>query len=213
MAKLIGPLMSMDASGSIAGTLTFAKVRGRNYVRQLVIPANPRTAGQTSNRAMMRFLGSQWTPQTALDPTMAASWQTRADQGKYSPFNAFTSFNMNQWTQFAAPQTIDTNPSVSRAATYTTWAAIDGVRQITLTAKVSLATDPLWGLVIFRDTAAIVTPTKDMVVAVIFADEATDLVYVDTPLEPGTYHYRALAFSKPGAFATAAATDINATAS
>lgn len=64
MAKVTSPLMSLDASGSIAGALTFSKWKGRNYARQLVIPANPQTTGQQVNRArlgaggrMASFLG------------------------------------------------------------------------------------------------------------------------------------------------------------
>lgn len=54
MAKVGGPLMSLEASGSVAGALTFAKWKGRQYVRQLVIPANPQSASQESARNAMR---------------------------------------------------------------------------------------------------------------------------------------------------------------
>lgn len=54
MAKVGGPLMSLEASGSVAGALTFAKWKGRQYVRQLVIPSNPQSAGQESARNAMR---------------------------------------------------------------------------------------------------------------------------------------------------------------
>lgn len=50
MAKVTSPLMSLDASGSVAGAITFSKWKGRNYVRQLVIPANPRSSGQVASR-------------------------------------------------------------------------------------------------------------------------------------------------------------------
>lgn len=49
--------MSLDASGSVAGALTFAKWKGRNYVRQLVIPANPRTSGQQTTRSALGAAG------------------------------------------------------------------------------------------------------------------------------------------------------------
>jgi len=53
MAKVTGPLMSLDASGSVGKTITFSKWKGRNYVRQLTIPANPRTAGQLVTRIIL----------------------------------------------------------------------------------------------------------------------------------------------------------------
>lgn len=50
MAKVSGPLMSMDASGKFGGTIVFSKWKGRNVVRQLVVPANPNSAGQEAAR-------------------------------------------------------------------------------------------------------------------------------------------------------------------
>lgn len=58
MAKVTGPLMSMDASGKFAGTLVFGKWKGRPTVRQLVTPSNPQTLGQTDQRNMVRVLGA-----------------------------------------------------------------------------------------------------------------------------------------------------------
>ena len=54
MAKVTGPLMSMQASGAFAGTLVFANRIGKNVVRQLVTPSNPRAAGQTTARNAQR---------------------------------------------------------------------------------------------------------------------------------------------------------------
>ncbi len=50
MAKVIGPLMSIEASGKYANTLVFDK-RGR--VRQYVVPANPNTLAQQGVRNKM----------------------------------------------------------------------------------------------------------------------------------------------------------------
>ena len=58
MAKVSGPLFSVDASGGYAGTVVFAKWKGRNYARQLVIPANPRSSGQEQARNDVRTTGS-----------------------------------------------------------------------------------------------------------------------------------------------------------
>lgn len=50
MAKVDGPLMSMTATGTYGGTLTYARRKGVNVVRQRVTPANPQTAGQMAAR-------------------------------------------------------------------------------------------------------------------------------------------------------------------
>jgi hypothetical protein len=52
--------MSMDASGQVAGSIVFSKWRGRNYVRRLVIPSNPKSALQIAMRASLRFMTQSW---------------------------------------------------------------------------------------------------------------------------------------------------------
>jgi hypothetical protein len=56
MPNVKGPLFSMEASGTLGGTITFDK---RGFVRQRVIPANPKTAAQGNQR--QQLLGVQKT--------------------------------------------------------------------------------------------------------------------------------------------------------
>lgn len=56
MAKVSAPFMSLDASGTIASTLTASKWKGRNYMRLRIIPANPSTAGQEETRSILGTL-------------------------------------------------------------------------------------------------------------------------------------------------------------
>jgi hypothetical protein len=58
MAKVSGPLMSMDASGAFGGALVFGKWKGRPTVRQLVTPSNPQSANQTTARNRIRATGA-----------------------------------------------------------------------------------------------------------------------------------------------------------
>lgn len=78
MAKVSGPLMSMDASGSFAGSIVFGKWKGRNTVRQLVTPSNPQTLAQTAVRNAMRVLaaGQHFAKATSLK----RSGQTSTDK-------------------------------------------------------------------------------------------------------------------------------------
>lgn len=50
MAKVTGPLMSMQASGTLGDTITFDK---RGFVRNRVIPANPQSDAQGNVRQML----------------------------------------------------------------------------------------------------------------------------------------------------------------
>lgn len=58
MAKVSGPLMSMDARGKFGGTLVFSGWKGRPTVRQLVLPTNPQSANQVAARNRVRALGA-----------------------------------------------------------------------------------------------------------------------------------------------------------
>lgn len=58
MAKVTGPLHSLDASGKFGGSLVFGKWKGRNTVRQLVTPSNPQSAGQQAARNRTRVTGA-----------------------------------------------------------------------------------------------------------------------------------------------------------
>lgn len=80
MAKVSGPLFSMEASGAYAGALVFGKWKGRPYVRQLVTPANPHSADQEAARNRMRVTGAiqHWVNTTLLILT----GQTETDKAR-----------------------------------------------------------------------------------------------------------------------------------
>lgn len=50
MAKLKAPLLSLGATGKIAGTLVMSTWKGIKTAREYVKPANPQTAAQTTQR-------------------------------------------------------------------------------------------------------------------------------------------------------------------
>lgn len=60
MAKVTGPLLSLDASGSVASTMTFSRWKGVNYVRQRVIPTYSNTTTQALIRALVRDASLAW---------------------------------------------------------------------------------------------------------------------------------------------------------
>jgi hypothetical protein len=98
--KVTAPLFSLDASGSLGGAIVASKWKGRNYMRRLVIPANPRSGGQTANRALIAFLSQVWAGLTAPNQ---ATWNALAAQGNFSPFNAFVRADAMRWTQLKYP--------------------------------------------------------------------------------------------------------------
>ncbi|KKM52353.1 hypothetical protein LCGC14_1554890, partial [marine sediment metagenome] len=100
MAIVYGPLMSLDASGTVGKAITFSKWKGRNYVRERVIPSNPKSGAQTGRRAMFKFLSQGWAGISTADK---ATWDDLADQIVCPNFNAYVKANMAGWHNFIAP--------------------------------------------------------------------------------------------------------------
>lgn len=82
MAKLKAPLLSLAASGKLADTLVYFPWKGLDVVRQYVIPANPRTTPQTTQRGYITEVVDKiheiqalaLAPLIAIDVTAYALW-------------------------------------------------------------------------------------------------------------------------------------------
>ena len=194
MVKVNAPAMSLDASGSLAGAIVFSKWKGRNYVRELVIPVNPRSGGQVGVRSMFKFLAQIW---DGLTDANKATWEDRADDMIVSEFNAFMSYNQRRWRNFQTPSKEDPAAEVSTAPDGMTGVATPGVRSMTLaiTHGTNLAD---WGCAIFRSLSATFDLTWDKCIAVVPVDGSGDAEYIDTPLDPGTYYYNTIGFNQDG---------------
>lgn len=194
MAIVKGPAMSLDASGKLGGAIVYSKWKGRNYVRALVTPANPKSGAQTGFRSSMKFLAQNWTTLTAGEQ---ATWIDRAADMIVSPFNAFTSYNQKRWRNFLTPSKDDPAAEVSAPPTAPTGAAVAGVRMSTVTLTDS-GTAPDWGYILFRSTTTAFTPALSNAIALVVWDVAGATVIVDTPLDPDTYYYRSVGFNDDG---------------
>lgn len=77
MGLVKGPLLSIDARGKIADTLVFSGWKGLKTVRAYVIPANPKSADQVTQRTKMTDAVAWWhnAGYSALD---IAAWGFRA---------------------------------------------------------------------------------------------------------------------------------------
>jgi hypothetical protein len=53
MAKVIAPFLSLSSSGAFAKTMVSFTWKGLNVMRKYVVPANPQTAAQTTQRNLM----------------------------------------------------------------------------------------------------------------------------------------------------------------
>ncbi len=194
MVKLNAPLLSLGASGSIGGAIVFSTWKGRAYARSLVRPANPKSGGQVGVRSLFKFVAQNW---AAIIPASKATWEDRADQGIYSTFNAYMSYNQARWRDFLAPSQHDPAADTDTPAVTGVITAVAGVRSATLTIPITTANDG-WGVLAFRsDTTAFSTAFDNLIGAGLIAATA-DVVIVDTPLVAGTYYYNFREFTIDG---------------
>ena len=94
MAKVTGPLLSLDASGSVASTMTFSRWKGRNYVRQRVIPTYSNTALQAAIRDLVRDASLIWKSNgtdgvTTINTAYKTAYDAAAASQAISGFNLF----------------------------------------------------------------------------------------------------------------------------
>lgn len=192
MAKLDGPLMSMGASGSIGGILTFGSNKGRNFVRQLVIPANPKTAAQQGVRSLMQWIGKEW---AQLSPTNQATWEARAAQTNIGSFQAFTSLGMDNWSNGKAAQRQNPAEPITVPVTFPsliTAVVTERRAQIDWTDDVSIDG---FGVVLYLSQTTGFTPGRGNAVKVV--DIGVEQAITNT-LEPATWFYRLATFDVAG---------------
>src|SRR5690606_27546113 len=86
MGKTTAPLLSFDASGTLAKTVVYSRWRGISYARRHVIPANPRTIPQQFNRLAFATLREMW---KVAPPAAQAPWDAFATGRPFTGMNAF----------------------------------------------------------------------------------------------------------------------------
>ena len=94
MAKVTGPLLSLDASGSVASTMVFSRWKGINYVRQRVIPTYTNTFKQAAIRDLITQATQAWKTgatvgSVVINSTYKAAFDAAAAGLAMSGFNMF----------------------------------------------------------------------------------------------------------------------------
>jgi len=205
MARVTGPLMSFDASGSIAGAVVFSKWRGRNYVRRHAVPSNPRTTAQLAARSIIAFLGAQW---ASLAANIQATWLDGSEALKISPFNEYVRVNARNWRDQLAPSQATPTARDKTAGTNALGSPTVGGRQVSVPYTFSEGSDD-WAICLCRSMVTGFTAGPSNVVQIVAVADSTD-VFVDGPLEPGVYYYKSFVFAEDGSKG-AAGTQVSAT--
>ena len=147
---------------------------------------------------MMKFITKGW---NALGAVIWATWDVLAATRNIAPFNAYVGENMLRWQNFQPPTQEYPAAEAGTLGVVTTQTLTPGVAQVNITAVLAAGADTA-GIVILRDTGEITTPDWTMCIAVIPAAGGTTIIFIDSPLAVGTYHYRVGTFSNDGKFGT-----------
>jgi len=108
MARLKGPLMSIDAKGKFANSMVFDGIPGIPRVRKKVDPKQPNSAGQLQMRNFFRMLHNRW---TFLSIYTKDNW----DESIKNKYNAMSGYNyysqsyINSMKSGQTPLTMPTN--------------------------------------------------------------------------------------------------------
>jgi len=88
MVRVTGPFLSLDARGTLADTMTGSFWRGINYIRERVIPHNPKSVSQNAIRAVLTDGVSKWRF-GSVSVANKTWWNTYAKGLGESGFNRF----------------------------------------------------------------------------------------------------------------------------
>jgi len=90
MAKVTGPLFSLDARNSVGKAIVYSYWRGINYVRGRVIPKNPNSTEQQAIRSLITDASQAWSNEDSpIDSAYKAAYDAVAAGKPYSGFNAY----------------------------------------------------------------------------------------------------------------------------
>jgi hypothetical protein len=92
MARLTGPLLSLDASGSIWDTVVYSKWKGLNYARLSVTPYNPKSDYQTGIRNTITLGVLYFTKGDYVAAAQKTWWNTYAEGTNMSGINRFMKY-------------------------------------------------------------------------------------------------------------------------
>lgn len=197
MARVKAPLMSLEASGTVGGSIVFSKWKGRDYVRRHAIPSNPQSGLQTGVRAVFKWISQNFSSLAAAD---LADWVTAAAAGNLTPLNAMIAEGVDRarrnlgWRE----SRLDANPGSIAAPTNATATAQPGTLVLAWTDPAVNVADQC--IAIYGSVTTGFTPDISNLIAVVNVGVQT---WTHTGLTPGTaMYYRARGLSKSGFMGT-----------
>ena len=92
MARLTGPLFSLDARQTLGKTITYSAWKGLNYARLRVVPYNRKSDYQNGIRDTLTWGVLYFTKGSYVAAAQKTWWNTYAEGTNMSGFNRFMRF-------------------------------------------------------------------------------------------------------------------------
>lgn len=211
MAKTRAPLLSLEASGSIAKVLIMSRGRRQSYTKFSRKPKDPKTTLQLARREWFRILSSSWNQVSAY---MKTTWSPLLKPNETNLKFAYLRGNLayidrGEWPSPEYPAT-----RLALSASFGTKSFVGGPRHIVVSQTLVSYTFN-WLLLWFRTQSPPIDRTPQTLTnarEANFSLGAGPYVWDDAPLDAGTYHYARVSISldgkarDPGAFYPGTAT-------
>lgn len=195
MVKLTGPLISIEASGTLAKLLTYNQQPRGTTLRKKPQPKHPRTKAQVAVQAALTFVTQQWKNRSQAEQD---TWDHPDFIDAVSAYTNYVKFNC-QRIRAVLPPIVEYPYDVPRntCQSYVP-VAIGQTRRVYLWWRCKGVLAQTWGLFIFRGPSPWPAGTFENLCHVGIMDDALPHDHYDHHLEPGTYSYRWQAFSLYG---------------
>jgi hypothetical protein len=163
-------------------------------VQQTRKPHDPQTQPQLGVRALIRTIAKTW---HELTPDEKQTWLDLASSIPLKPFLAYTQYLVARWMNLQPPTRAYPAEETSSQISITAHAYTTGAGFATLSLTPSNAT-AIFGVIILRSPSPITTPSYRHAITLLPVKTADTILYTDSPLPRGDYHYRAAAYNTDG---------------
>lgn len=200
MVRVKAPLFSLEASGTIGGSIVFSRWKGRDYVRRHAIPSNPRTGLQVGVRSVFGFIAKDWA--NLLDADVA-DWTAAAAADNVTPLNAQIRDGVDRARRNLGWRQNTTSAHPANVAPPENLAVTAQPRTLVLTWEDAVANAPDYCYAIHRGEDAEFTADISNLIGVVPIGADT---FTDIGLTPGTtYYYKLVGLSASGKKSAASA--------
>jgi len=109
MARVVAPFLSVDASGTMDGSITASIWKGQQYMRRWFRPTNPKTTSQQTQRQQVANAVAAW---QGLYDAQKEAWNIAA-RDVYPPISGFNYFVQQYRLQNISPPNLPTIPAIA----------------------------------------------------------------------------------------------------